>query len=127
MSKRTSVNAEGYRHANPIPAASRIGNLMVSGIVYGQDPATGKVAPTLEEQCVLLFRHVRNILAAGGARPENVIKMNLWLADPSRREALNAEWLKMFPDEASRPARQAMKAELGGGMLIHCDFMAVID
>jgi hypothetical protein len=32
----------------------------------------------------------------------------------------------MFPDEKSRPARHAMERPLEGGMLVQCDFMAVL-
>ena len=34
--------------------------------------------------------------------------MTVWMADPSQRESLNREWLKMFPDADSRPARHTM-------------------
>lgn len=124
MTRRQSIYVEGYSHANPIPAACRLGDLVVSGIVYGLDPATGKVAPTLEEQCALMFLHVRRIMEAAGGSTDDIVKMTVWMADRSQRQALNAEWLKMFPDPETRPARQTMAGILGNGMLIQCDFMA---
>ena len=66
---RTSIYVDAFGHANPIPSACRVGNILTSGIVYGLDPATGKVAPTLEEQCALMFRHMRDIVEAGGGSP----------------------------------------------------------
>src|SRR5690606_9157682 len=107
--KRTSINAEGFKHSNPIPAASRIGNLLISGGIHGIDPKTGKLAPTIEEQVALVFTHMRNILKAGGARPEDVIKVTVWLTDRSQRDLVNAEWVQMFPEEYSRPARHTMR------------------
>ena len=53
MPKRQSIHIEGFAHKNPIPNASRLGNMLMSGIITGIDPATGKVAPTLEAQCAL--------------------------------------------------------------------------
>ena len=40
---------------------------------------------------------------------------------------MNAEWLKMFPDEHSRPARHALQMDTWtNGALVQCDFTAVI-
>jgi len=51
MGKRKSIEIAGFAHTNPIPAACRVGNMLMTGIITGMDPATGKVAPTLEAQC----------------------------------------------------------------------------
>lgn len=127
MTKRKSVYIQGFHHANPIPNACRLGNLLVSGVINGVDPATGKVAPTLEEQCAFIFEHVRRIVEAGGGTTGDILKMTVWMKDRSQREALNREWLKMFPDEKTRPARHTLKGNLEGDVLVQCDFMAVID
>ena len=128
MSKRRSIDVEGYGHANPIPAASRVGNLVMSGVITGRDPATGKLAPTLEEQCAHMFRHVRNIVEAAGGTTDDIIKMNVWLKDPAQRQVLNEEWVKMFPDPAARPARHTNPlVGAGGDALVQCDVVAVVD
>jgi 2-iminobutanoate/2-iminopropanoate deaminase len=41
------------------------------------------------------------------------------------RAALNGEWVKMFPDEASRPARHTLALVTDGDALVTCDFVAV--
>jgi len=126
MSKRRSIYVEAFGHKNPIPAACRVGNLLMSGIVYGLDPETGKVALDIDAQCALMFRHIRTIVEAGGGTVDDIVKITIWLQDRSQREPVNREWLKMFPDSQDRPARQAMQAELTGGMLVQCDFVASI-
>ena len=40
--------------------------------------------------------------------------------------ALNREWTAAFPDETSRPARHVLKADLGGGILVQADVIAVL-
>ncbi len=126
MAQRKSIHVADFGHVNPIPAACRVGNLVMSGGIHGVDPATGKVAATLEEQCAHMFRHVRAIVEAAGGTTDDIIKMTVWMNDRAHRDALNREWVKMFPDEHARPARHTMQAALGGGILIQCDLTAVL-
>jgi 2-iminobutanoate/2-iminopropanoate deaminase len=127
MPARSSIYVEGFSHKNPIPAACRIGNMLMSGSIQGTDPASGKYGATLDEQCVLMFAHVKRIVEAGGGTLGNVIKMTVWMRDRSQREPVNREWLRTFPDAHSRPARHTMQAPLDGEKLVECDFVAVID
>ena len=125
MARRKSIEIEGFKHKNPIPAACRIGNMLMTGIITGTDPATGKLADTLEAQCANVFHHVRAIMKAAGGSTDDIIKMNVWMADRSRRDVLNDEWVKMFPDADARPARHTSQTALEGGQLIVCDIVAV--
>ncbi|MSP96248.1 MAG: RidA family protein [Betaproteobacteria bacterium] len=126
MTTRTSIYVEGFSHKNPIPAACRIGNTLYSGSIQGTDPATGKYGTTIDEQSMLMFAHVKRIVQAAGGSTANVIKMTVWMRDRAQRESVNREWLKMFPDPQSRPARHAMQAALEGEKLLECDFIAVL-
>ena len=125
MAKRQNIEIAGFKHSNPIPAACRLGNVLMTGIITGTDPATGKLADTLEAQCANIFQHVRAIMAAAGGSTDDIIKMSVWMKDWSNRDVLNAEWVKMFPEPQSRPARHVLQAELASGQLIVCDITAV--
>jgi len=127
MAKRKSIEISGFAHKNPIPAASRVGNMLMTGIITGTDPATGKLADTLEAQCANIFHHVRSIMAAAGGSTNDIIKISVWMADRGKRDVLNAEWVKMFPDPHSRPARHTSQAQLEGGQLIVADITAVFE
>jgi 2-iminobutanoate/2-iminopropanoate deaminase len=127
MARRRSINIAGFRHKNPIPNASRIGNFLVSGLILGVDPATGAVAPTIEEQCTHMFAHMKAIVEAGGGSTDDILKVTMYLKDRNERTAVNAAWVKMFPDPQTRPARHAQHAHMEGASLVQCDFMAVID
>ncbi|VTU15289.1 Enamine/imine deaminase [Variovorax sp. SRS16] len=124
---RTSVYVEGFSHKNPIPAACRVGPLVESGSIQGNDPATGKPAESIEAQCRHMLDNVRRIVEAAGGRTTDIVKLTVWMKDRTQRPALNAPWLEMFPDPASRPARHSMTApELDMGKLIECSFTAWI-
>jgi enamine deaminase RidA (YjgF/YER057c/UK114 family) len=122
---RSSIYVGDIAHQSPIPNASRIGNIIVSGLIRGADPATSKLAGTLEQQCALMFLHMRQTVEAGGGTVEDIIKVTVWMKELAR-QLVNDEWVKMFPDPASRPARQIMEVPMEPGVLIQCDFMAVI-
>lgn len=127
MSGRRSITVAGLGHgANPIPAASRIGPFLATGGVRGVDPATGEMPADVETQARRMFENLKVILAAGGADFDDVLKVTVWIATPAARAAVNAGWIKAFPDEHSRPARHVLNYELGHGMLVQCDALAVI-
>jgi 2-iminobutanoate/2-iminopropanoate deaminase len=125
--ERRSINIENFGHVNPIPAASRIGSLLMSSVISGRDRVSGSMPPTIEDQCAQMFSVVREIVEAAGGTPGNIIKMTVWLRDPGNRDALNAEWIKLFPDPGSRPARHTLPLAGGGDSLVQCDITAVID
>ena len=125
-SRRKSIHIGGFKHANPIPNASRIGNLVMSGVILGRD-ADGKMPGSLEAQCANMFGHMKATVEAAGGSTDDIIKMTVWLKDRGNREPVNREWLKMFPDPHSRPARHAIQSALDGDKLLECDFIAVMD
>jgi enamine deaminase RidA (YjgF/YER057c/UK114 family) len=125
MTRRKSIHIGEFKHANPIPNASRIGNLLMSGVILGRD-ASGKMPEKIEDQCANMFGHMKAIVEAGGGTTDDIIKMTVWLQDRTQRAPVNVEWLKMFPDEHSRPARHALQMAMENGALVQCDFTAVI-
>ena len=128
MSRRTTLHVEGFSHANPIPAAARVGPLLMSGLINGTDSATGKLADGLEAQCACMFQQIRNVLAAAGGSTDDLVRLTVWLKDRSQREPLNQQWLNMFPDPDNRPARISLEASgLTAGILVQCELTAYIE
>jgi enamine deaminase RidA (YjgF/YER057c/UK114 family) len=126
MARRVSIHMPGFSHRNPIPAASRIGEHLYSGLLTGRDALSGEMAEGIEAQMANVFAHIRALMAAAGGSIDDIVKLTFWLADAGDRDALNREWLAMFPDASSRPARQAIAATLDGGALVHCDLVAIL-
>lgn len=127
MPRRTSIDLPGFGHQNPIPAASRIGPFLHSGALTGRDPDTRELPTGLDAQCANVFTHVRSLMDVAGGSTDDIIMMTFFLADYRDREALNREWLAMFPDPSSRPARHAIAANLDGGSLIQCTVVSVLE
>jgi 2-iminobutanoate/2-iminopropanoate deaminase len=66
-------------------------------------------------------------MEAAGGSPADIIKMVVWAKDKSFKDAMNKEWLAMFPDSHSRPARHTMMySGFAGNTLIQCEIVAVL-
>jgi enamine deaminase RidA (YjgF/YER057c/UK114 family) len=127
MAKRQSINWSGFSHSNPIPNASKIGNIVMSSVIGPRDPKTGSVPETLEGQVTALFQHLAAAIEAAGGTPDDFIKIDFWAKDQAAgRAALNGEWQKMFPDAAARPARHTHALPANSPVLVQCAFFAVL-
>jgi 2-iminobutanoate/2-iminopropanoate deaminase len=128
MSRRRSFEVPGLQHDNPLPMGAIIGNLMMTSGIFGMDPATHKIPDDIVEQCRLMFANVRRVMEAAGGSTDDIIKLVVWAKDKSFKEAMNREWLAMFPDEHSRPARHTMMyAGFSANVLIQCEIVAVLN
>jgi 2-iminobutanoate/2-iminopropanoate deaminase len=123
---RRSIDIAGFRHANPIPAACRIGPLVVSGVIAPRNPGTDDIPDDVEDQVANLFHHVGEMLTAAGGDWRHVAKMSFFVPDLALRAAINKSWLEHFPDAEDRPARH-IQASPAGGSTVSCEFMAYID
>lgn len=126
--KRTSIYIDGFSHGNnPVPAASVIGQTLMTGAIFGTVRETGKVPESEAEQCRLMFENVRRILQAAGGSLDDVLKMTFYLRPEASRELLNTHWVAAFPDEASRPARHVIVSNtLPASMSMQCDMLALL-
>jgi enamine deaminase RidA (YjgF/YER057c/UK114 family) len=74
-----------------------------------------------------MFANVRRVMAAAGGSPGDIVKLVVWAKDKSFKDAMNKEWLEMFPDEHSRPARHTMMySGFSANVLIQCEIVAVL-
>jgi 2-iminobutanoate/2-iminopropanoate deaminase len=125
--KRQVFEVPGVSHSAPIPMGVKIGNLLFSSAVMGEDPETHSLPPEPERQAELVFSNLRTLMTNAGGATDDIAHMTVFLKDLAYRDHVNNEWLKMFPDEDDRPARHAVQADLPRGMLIQVEIIAVLD
>lgn len=122
-----SIEVPGVTHGTvPIPMGARVGNMIFSSGLMGKDPATDTMPPDGASQARFVFQNMRTLLENGGATLEDVGHVTVFIKDNSMREAVNAEWLKCFPDPHDRPARHTLVYDLQGGMLVQLEIVAAI-
>jgi 4-hydroxy-4-methyl-2-oxoglutarate aldolase len=123
---RRSVQVRGLGHGDlPIPAASRIGDIVATGGIRGVDKQTGEIPVSFAEQAELMFSNLKTILEGAGCGLDDVVKLTVWMCDAADRAALNPPWLKAFPNPESRPSRHVLIHSLPGAMRVQCEALAV--
>lgn len=122
---RQSIDVGGFGHQNPIPAATRLGPLLVTSIIAPFDPGTRNVPADATAQIENIFTHAGAILDAAGATWDDVVKFTFYVEDISSRDLINEPWKKRFPNPESRPSRHTMLAL--GGPAVRGEFMAYIE
>jgi 2-iminobutanoate/2-iminopropanoate deaminase len=127
MAKRQSINSPAPRHENPIPNASRIGNIVMSSVIGGSSPGTRTLPPTLDEQLANVFAAIKGDVEAAGGTVDNILKITFYVKDPVKdRPVINNHWVKMFPDPEARPARHSQTLPPDSRALVQADFFAVL-
>lgn len=127
MAKRQSIEIPGSGHGAPIPMGSKIGNIVYSSGISGRDTVKNAMPEDADEQAACLFTNIRTFMQQAGGTPDDIIRMTVLVKDRKNLESINKEWLKMFPDEHSRPARHALETEVrAGGALFQIELVAVL-
>ena len=88
---------------------------------------TGRVVGIgdVRRQTIQTLKNVVSVLKEGGARPSDVLKCNVYLADIRHFQVMNEEFAKVFPVEP--PARTTVEARLAEPeMLVEIEAIAWI-
>ena len=114
------------QHHNPVPNAAILRGLLVTSSILGKRLDSDEYPADKGEQTALVFRYLEAILDEAGATSQDVIKLDLYFADKADRALANEHWLRLWPDPAHRPARQAHQAVLPDGCCLQIVAMAVL-
>ncbi len=87
----------------PVPGGHFSQGLKVNNRIYvaGQPPInaeTGEMPNTIEEQTRQALRNIEHVLAAAGAKLENVVKVNTYLTDLNDFDKYNEVYKEFFKD-----------------------------
>ena len=122
-----AINSDrAAQHHNPVPNAAILRGLLVTSSILGKRLDSDEYPADRGEQTALVFRYLEAILDEAGATSQDVIKLDLYFADKADRALANEHWLRLWPDPAHRPARQAHQAVLPDGCYLQIVAMAVL-
>ena len=123
---RAIYSNKAAQHYNPVPNAAILRGLLVTSGILGKRLDSNDYPADKGEQTALVFGYLEVILDEAGATPQDVIKLDLYFADKGDRILANEHWLRLWPDPARRPARQAHTAILPDGCCLQIVAMAVL-
>jgi 2-iminobutanoate/2-iminopropanoate deaminase len=125
---RQVLHIPGNWHGDqPIPPATKTGNLVTSGGVSGMNPDTGETSDDVADQAKWAFEHVKRIMELAGGTTDDVAHMNVYVKAREARPAINKEWVAMFPDAESRPTRHTIAYDgLAGNMQLQIQFIGYV-
>lgn len=126
MQVREVINISGSEHENPIPTAVKIGNMIFTSAIIGNNPDTGEVPETVEEEIAYIFKYIDEIMTNAGSSVEHVAHLSVYVIDRSLKPKVNVEWLKMFPNPENRPARHTTVKDLKPGVSVQVEMIAVL-
>ena len=112
-------NAPGA--VGPYVQGIKSGNLIFCSGQLGIDMATGKLAPTLEEQARCSMKNLGAVLAQAGSGYDKILKTTIFLTDMGEFATVNRVYQSFL--QGSYPARSCVQAAalpLGGLVEIEC-------
>lgn len=100
----------------PYSQAIRSGSLLVVSGQVGMDPATGEAAgPDVATQTRQALQNLFAIARAGGASPEDALRLGVFLSDMGSFKQFNEVYAELVPPP--RPARITVGADLAGWLV----------
>jgi 2-iminobutanoate/2-iminopropanoate deaminase len=124
VTKQKIVTDRAPKPVGPYNQAMVAGNTVYVAGQVAINPQAGKiVATTFEEQAVQVFENIKAILEAAGSSPAEVVRVGVFLTDLGNFAKLNEIYSKYFGPDF--PARTTVGVQLGAGMLIEVDCVAL--
>jgi len=124
--RREPLEIPGLAHRDPLPMGIRAGNLVLSSVLGGDDPAGGD-RPEGEAQIDQAFRNMQSLVEWAGGRVDDIAHVWVFLGDFAYQPYMVKVWVDMFPEDGNRPARKTVQYDLGGRTtLIQMQMAAVL-
>lgn len=124
--KEIVVASNAPKAIGPYSAGIKVGNFVYTSGQLGMDPETGALVDggvVAETRQALL--NLKAVLAAAGARPENVVKTTVFLRDINDFASMNTVYAEFFTENP--PARSAVQvAALPKGGAVEIEAVAIL-
>jgi len=121
---RQVIRPDGMAPNAILSPGIRVGDLVWTSGHVGRNPETGETPDDIVGQTRQTLLNLKRVLEAGGSSLDNVIKVNIYLADIADRPAVNKVYQEFFPRD--QPGRTCIgNAGFDGNVLIEIECVAV--
>lgn len=105
MSEKELIHYDGFMpHGPNVPHGIRLGNLIMYSAIRPAKPDRS-TDDNAEDQARQAFENLRMLLDKEGADFTNVVKVRVYVTDPSYIREMNKVWYEHFPMETNPAAR----------------------
>jgi 2-iminobutanoate/2-iminopropanoate deaminase len=125
MTRNVISTTNAPKAIGPYSAGISTEKMIFASGSLGIDPATGEFVPGgVEEQTRQALKNLEQVLLAGGASLETVVKTTVFMQDLSEFSNMNAVYAEFFPVDP--PARSAVQvAALPKGAAVEIEAIAL--
>lgn len=123
---RVNYEVPGHTHHDPIPMASRTGQLLQSSGISGIDPATGKVPGELSAQIDHGLVHVRNLMKEANGSLDDIVSITILLRELGQAGQIRDRLSELFPDPDAQPALKFVNYRMPGSSHVQFHVTALI-
>jgi 2-iminobutanoate/2-iminopropanoate deaminase len=106
------IEIPGLAHRDPLPMGCRVGPLVFSSVMGGQDPATGEFVAGAGPQIERCFENMRLFMEQAGGSAAGINHVWVFMKDFALQPQMVDVWNRMFPTEGDRPARKTVPYDL---------------
>ncbi|MGL4575654.1 MAG: RidA family protein [Burkholderiaceae bacterium] len=106
MTKHIIATTNAPAAVGPYSQAVKSGNIVFLSGQVGLDPATKQLAPSFEAQVRQAFKNMLALVDASGGKPENMIKLTLFVTDMATFPVVNQIMAEVVPQPY--PARSTV-------------------
>lgn len=126
---REVIFAENTPEAvGPYCDAVRVGNLLVCGGQGPLDPETGEIfRGDFDDEVRLTMNNLKAAAEDGGSSMNQLVKINVYLADIRDFDRFNKVYAEYFPDKQNVPTRVLCEARLFGQINVEVEALAYVE
>ena len=123
---RQAIEIPGMEHRDPLPMGMCMGPMVLSSVIGGQDPATGKNSEDARIQIGQAFENMREFMRQMDGTDASINHVWVFLNNHDYQPDLVDVWLESFPEDGNRPARKTLSYELRGSSQIQVQLTGVL-
>src|SRR3954447_8145245 len=115
MPEKELVQFDGFlKHGPHVPHGVKWGDMIFFSAIRPPKP-DGSYGETPEEQAEDAFANLQRLMEGLGGGLDDVLHVQVFVADPAYIRPLNTVWYRLFPMESNPTARQVIQAAPHGG------------
>ena len=122
--KKQITTANAPAPAGPYSQAIAAGGFVFVAGQRPQDPATGEIGETIQEQTRQVIKDLEAVLTAAGSSLDRVVRSTVCLSDIKNFAPMNEVYKEMMPQPF--PARTTLGAQLRN-ILVEIDVIALLE